>query len=1040
MNNSTLNRVNNLNPPTSVNYTLPPVQLAKPEERPVQFNRGDGFGGSQRRGKFQASSRRNPCPVCGGTSGKCRSTDAELVLCMEHDHDVPGWKYLGQTKDYLWGKFIPEGDDRPAPQPREYSPKVEERRIVPDSLKDREYRAILSQLSLSDRHLADFERRNLTTSEIEYLSGVTRSLPDGYLIPFPDVHGQFVGAQKRLDNPDDGGRYRWHYYDFRISLHNQFNEKPLAVYRNGSPVWIVEGTGVKPAIASHRHGVTAIGAAGGMHHNSPQTLRDTLEKLGSPTSVVLCPDAGDIENRHVMRRIPKNIELLEGLGVSVSIAWWGQFAKDDPDIDELQNLDGVQYLSPAEFYGLARPTGETIAPAKRHTAQTLTDATAIEFDPGERLSAYRSAKAKVILDQSGTGSGKTHFDAGLRPEDLGVKQIIYVSQDAYNPTVPELQKWTELAGKHGGLKSELMPDGTTRLTRCKPGEAYTVAPNCIRSGVAQTLRDANIKGADSSSVLCGTCPVKEQCSHSFEGIKFLAQRRRALGSDRLRCNPESLPDPAEFDYSNTALIWDDTTPRAHRTIEVSRDDVARTMADLAVAGISLDLSPLYTLLSQEKLPRYGLTTDQILETARVQAEPELAEKLAPELIKLLTPETIVNAGIDLADLPKEQRKFYAQDVTTGIKNLAKQWLSEYLQICQGLAGASLHINYGKLTLTLPDDRFRKIIQASKLTIIQDATTNTERTALRLGIDPKQITTVRERQCKLTNLRLLQVSDLGTVTRLRGKDQERRINAIISAFPCAMAIDFKGKPADGSWWVDSRGSNAFQNAKTLILVGTPYKNLGAVHAEYCATLGQRVSLDDEGFEKWYGQEVTADITQAAGADTSGGRLRANRRTDEQLTVILLSDFPLQGWEQLKAEDITPAAADKKSNLWQRIKDYGLKLASEGIRVTQEAIAQAIGVTQGRVCQIVREFQGSWEDFKKLLILLLDTSSEINNPDPDPDPDLTQTLLDLICELPPAEILQDFWDYWQSYGMNQVMRILNLASFEQRERFKLAAISI
>ena len=309
--------------------------------------------------KFISVSRRNPCPVCENTSGNCRTTDGDLILCMTHDGALPGWHYLGQSKDYLWGKYLPESD-RPAPV-RVERQKEPEKTIVPDSRKDKSYRSVIEQLELSDRHLQDFARRNLTAPEIEFLSTVTRSLPDGYLIPFPNVDGEFCGAQKRLDS-SDRGRYRWHYLRKDWSLHNEFNEKPLAIYpiAGDSDPWIIEGTGVKPIVANIRHGLTVIGAAGGQHYKSPQTLSDTLFKIGNPKRVVFCPDAGDVINHHVLLRIRDNFECLESLGVQVTIAWWGQRTKQDPDIDHLPNLDAIEYLTPAQFWALSQVPAQSL--------------------------------------------------------------------------------------------------------------------------------------------------------------------------------------------------------------------------------------------------------------------------------------------------------------------------------------------------------------------------------------------------------------------------------------------------------------------------------------------------------------------------------------------------------------------------------------------------------------------------------------------------------------------------------------------------------
>ena len=374
--------------------------------------------------KFTPSSRRNPCQLCGDTKGKCRSfPDQDLVLCMELREPPPGWKFAGETKDGLWAKFWPiDPNWKPSAEPKRWEPKPETKTIVSDSQKDKAYQRILEVGTLNDRHIADFTRRGLTDAEIGFLEAVTRSVPTGYLIPFPNADDQWCGAQIRRDDTE-GGRYRWHYYQNNISLNNEFSEKPLAVWKHGEPVWIVEGTGVKPIVASIRHGITAIGAAGGLHHISPKTLAYTLERLGNPASVVLCPDAGDIQNQQVMSRIRRNVEALEPLGVQVTIAWWNQKTKADQDIDQLPNLDGVRFLTPKEFWSMVGTAPDTAAdtppaPVKLDRESVIrlrilkpfgNRSYDFEFKSRADLEAYYRTltPGSMVMVDAPTGSGKT---------------------------------------------------------------------------------------------------------------------------------------------------------------------------------------------------------------------------------------------------------------------------------------------------------------------------------------------------------------------------------------------------------------------------------------------------------------------------------------------------------------------------------------------------------------------------------------------------------------------------------------------------------
>ena len=55
--------------------------------------------------KLLATNRSNPCDLCGDTTGKCRRA-GNLNLCMTLSGQIEGYRYLGQSKDGLWGKYV----------------------------------------------------------------------------------------------------------------------------------------------------------------------------------------------------------------------------------------------------------------------------------------------------------------------------------------------------------------------------------------------------------------------------------------------------------------------------------------------------------------------------------------------------------------------------------------------------------------------------------------------------------------------------------------------------------------------------------------------------------------------------------------------------------------------------------------------------------------------------------------------------------------------------------------------------------------------
>lgn len=302
--------------------------------------------------------RNNPCPVCGNTTGKCRTRDgSSLILCGNNHDSIQGWDYLGDAENPLWGKFLPSGEK---PSPAAISVVPEPREIMPAQQKHEGWLQWINEKRLRDRELQELQMRNLSPDEIEYLATMSRSQMyfdrsndstyPSMVIPFMDVNGRFAGAQRRICGEVDGGRYRWVYLSGQQNLNNEHLEKPLAVYpaQEKGICWLVEGTGIKPAIASRRFSRYVIGAATGLHYNSPQTLR---ESIPDGAKVVLVPDAGDAINEDVVRRIIKNMRFLDS-EYSVKILWWGQFTKDDSDIDEIDNLEEARSISLNEFLEL----------------------------------------------------------------------------------------------------------------------------------------------------------------------------------------------------------------------------------------------------------------------------------------------------------------------------------------------------------------------------------------------------------------------------------------------------------------------------------------------------------------------------------------------------------------------------------------------------------------------------------------------------------------------------------------------------------------
>jgi len=205
-----------------------------------------------------------------------------------------------------------------------------------------------------------------------------------------------------------------------------------------------------------------------------------------------------------MRRHENNLDFLVELGYAIDVLWWGQFTKDDDDIDELPNDSNIELLTVAQFFEIAKYKPKAkFAPfqwlqdklfpklkAKGFAISPQVISPALEYKSGTRLETWRNSLQahKHVLDASATGGGKSH-DAGLLSPEMfdGIDRIIYVSNDSRNVTTETLQEWQMLPARHNGLT-----DRSGKLRRAKQGDDLHVSSNCSRTGAIAALRNKAI--------------------------------------------------------------------------------------------------------------------------------------------------------------------------------------------------------------------------------------------------------------------------------------------------------------------------------------------------------------------------------------------------------------------------------------------------------------------------------------------------------------------------------------------------------------------
>jgi hypothetical protein len=597
-----------------------------------------------------------------------------------------------------------------------------------------------------------------------------------------------------------------------------------------------------------------------------------------------------------------------------------------------------------------------------------------------------------------------------------------------------------LEARHGGL-TRVTTNGGSRLQRSVTGDIPSVSANCSRNKVLNTLREKNVSGADTASLICGTCILREPCINADgPGYGYLNQRRNTLGSPLLRAHPDSLPDPEDFPLDDVVLIWDEPSQnfQVKTSITVTFADLQQMIAALMpYPELFCAVQPLLTALlplldGSVNLGRHGMGHLDVvgrLPSVSHVAVGAIAQVLAPHLGFL---NTTSDYGVDLADLPRELRKKFSEHdgaiASQAKEQVVKQWLAPLVRVLQGSSGC-VQVTRRGLTLSVPALRHRGMAAAARGNVFLDGTLTREDLALKLGCSPDEIMVVRQKIPVAKNLEVIQVGDVGRLGMQRGGDQMKRTGALSRFFheddESSRTIDFKNQNADGAWWRDSRGVNDFLSVKTLVLIGTPCRNLHDLGAEFEIVSGRFASDDDPEFKAFVHRTVLAEIHQVI------GRLRAHRRLDEALRVVLISniemDIPVR---QVKARDLTLEAAGKRERVKIALEGAILDLKARGEKVTQQVVSALTGIPRGSIARY-------WGLFVQLLESL---NSRVNNFGDVSDVDreghqAIARVLDEMADLPLDEMLpsleevffrwvkrEDWVIVWNGVSAGAQMRIL------------------
>lgn len=632
----------------------------------------------------------------------------------------------------------------------------------------------------------------------------------------------------------------------------------------------------------------------------------------------------------------------------------------------------------------------------------------------ELIAKLKKAGWPSVMDDSFMGEGKSHRAGAIR---LDFMTGWYIDTNHNNPSVQSVtDNFSNLWARHKGL----WRDSEGELSRKHiEGREPEIPGNCPSADLFPKLA---AKGYDfmssKGSPICGACPHRGYC-HKDERF-FKAQRSATLSHKLIRADIQSLPNPLEWEYSNNFAIIEEATTQARAAlVEVSGDrgDVLCNLADIEKSDSDLyeQLKPFRDAL--EKLfeapqGRYGLNHEQIMEVLPREFNGD-TEELLPLVMAALDPEL----ALDLPDsvrgaggkkdpfsyLQKQLNRQYRGEALENhdraIQDLSNCILLPLLTVWTTGKG-SIRLEHGKFTVTQADIRKQQTIQAFGFRIFLDATGNKQAIADGFGLDVNSIITIRQEQPPLDNLTVNQITMAGTKTRNRSDSAKERIEAYKrhwrSVDPNVQFLGFKGDADISGWWLNhNRGSNKFKGRVNLVSFGLPFPHVGAVQAEYRTFNG---SLD--GFDAYYHRLVADELIQFI------GRQRVQHFSDRQFTLDIVGKFDdidlsfLTERYGIKviardAAEVCAAAGTTKEQIKHSIFDIAKGINDAGGKITQKAIAAAMGIAQSTLSEHIKALWGNWLELKKLLSeTLKDTyreSDKKSEPIEPVDPSIAAALL-------------------------------------------------
>jgi hypothetical protein len=578
---------------------------------------------------------------------------------------------------------------------------------------------------------------------------------------------------------------------------------------------------------------------------------------------------------------------------------------------------GFQQVDDATAAGLEQ---ESVQPTEELLTTYPADA---EGSTANRLAAWRDAcgRHRMVNDASHTGTGKTLSVSLLRIEDFNAAKVIYLTSDARNCTPDIKNRFVLAEARHTGLRRHR--DGNLR--RVKRDEDSDCPPNCLYSEHYVALREKRLGSTDNIDI-CFGCEERRACEAGTGSYTYLNQRSQAMEAGRIVCHYMTLSPSMLTDRGNIVIVDEAEQVFRPERVVISQDEILRLKSDIELNDPILhkDIKPfldaLLRLIRRAGREKYGLGASEVFDTLEPLARP-LAFPVDFAIERYMATKVA-----SLAQWNPSRRMMKLDD----IERIPLNWLPDVISLLLGDRKGALQARDGELVMTLPQSSFGDLLADPRVknVILLDATGSGEHLAGLLGLDGS-VPTLRQEGEGVRPQRI-QICGIGNLTpqAKRSPTQQDGINRVVKEMVATYGdktaifehskqverdgtakFDSSGTTLASRFWVNTRATNDYAECTAIIAVGIPLPPIGAMEAEFASIhgvprpgttrrlryVGKTVdgkhfangvteSLDEK-LALYIRRKTTIELLQLE------GRLRAGRRPNEKLTVVYITDYPL-----------------------------------------------------------------------------------------------------------------------------------------------------